>query len=151
MTLVFAVETLAATRAEAEPLLMRHWDEVALNKETVPLDPDWEMYSRLEAGGIVHVTTARRDGKLVGYAAFLLTNNLHYRTLRVAEGDIFWLAPECRRGRAGIDLMRAAEAQLRDRGVHRIVNKVKLHIDVGPVFEYLGYKPIERIYAKMVN
>lgn len=27
-------------------------------------------------------------------------------------------------------------------------NKVKLHFDVGRVFERMGYQPIERVYAK---
>ncbi len=150
--LTFRVETLAAVRDEAAPLLRRHWEEIALNRDTVPLDPDWQAYDRVEAAGLLHITTARNDaGGLVGYAVYFVVPNLHYRSLRVAETDIFWLVPEHRRGLAGLRLLRAAEAHLAALGVNKIVSKVKLHHDTGPLFERLGYTAIERVYAKMVR
>jgi hypothetical protein len=149
--LTFQRERLADVRKEVEPLLVRHWDEIALNKDTVPLDPDWDMYLRIEEAGFVCAITARRDGVLVGYVNYIISRNLHYRSLLVAEGDIFWLAPECRKGTAGIRMLRCAEGVLKEGGVNKIVNKVKLHFDIGVLFERMGYKPIERIYAKMIG
>lgn len=145
------VELLADVKGEAVPLLRRHWEEIALNKDVVPLDPDWDMYLRMEAAGFFHATTARLDGALVGYAAYFLSRNLHYRSLFVAESDIFWLAPEHRQGMAGVRLLQAAERHLAAIGVNKVVNKVKLHHDVGAVFERLGYAPIERVYAKLLG
>ena len=46
----------------------RRWDEIALNKATTPLDPDWNTYLALERAAALHVTTLRRDGELIGYA-----------------------------------------------------------------------------------
>lgn len=150
--LTFQTERLTEVRAEAEPLLRRHWEEIALDRDTVPLDPDWDAYARIEAAGLMHITTARDGtGRLVGYAAYFLAPNLHYRSLHVAETDIFWLSPEHRRGSAGLRLIRAAEEHLKTRGVNKIVSKVKLHHDTGPVFERLGYTAIERIYAKKLG
>lgn len=150
--LTFRVEQLEAVRDEAAPLLVQHWREIGLNQDTVPLDPDWDAYARIEAAGLMHITTARdADGRLVGYAAYFLMPNLHYRSLHVAETDIFWLDPEHRKGTAGLRLIRAAEEQLKARGVNKIVSKVKLHFDTGPVFERLGYIAIERIYAKTLG
>lgn len=149
--ITFQFETFADIRAEVEPLLKRHWEEIALNKDSVPLDPDWEKYERINAAGLMHITTARRGGALVGYSAYFVSGNLHYRSLTVAESDIFWLAPEERNGMTGIRLLQAAEEHLKARGVNKIVSKVKLHMDVGHVFTLLGYEPIERVYAKMVS
>lgn len=150
--LTFQTEALANVREEAAPLLRRHWQEVALDQGTVPLDPDWDAYAQIEAAGLMHITTARDEtGALVGYSAYFIAPNLHYRSLRVAETDIFWLAPEHRRGLAGARLIRAAEAALAERGVNKVVSKVKIHIDTGPLFERLGYHAIERIYAKTLG
>lgn len=146
----FQVERIEDLRAEAEPLLARHWEEIALDKDTVPLDPDWESYARIENAGALHITTARDGAALVGYACYALGRNLHYRSLFMAESDIFWLAPEYRKGMTGVKLLKAAERFLAQIGVNKIVNKVKLHNDVGGIFEHLGYRAIERVYAKRI-
>ncbi len=99
--LAFQIEKLGDVREEAEPLLRRHWEEIAVERDTVPLDPDWDTYARVDA--------------------------------------------------AGMRLLRVAEEHLRARGVNRIVSKVKLHFDTGPLFERLGYRAIERIYIKSVG
>jgi GNAT superfamily N-acetyltransferase len=144
----FQREKLRDVKDEVEPLLMRHWHEIALNKDTVPLDPDWDGYFAAEDAGIICAITARDEGTLVGYMNFVLSRNLHYRSLFVADGDIFWLAPEYRKGMTGLRMIRFAEDLLKTLGVNKIVNKVKLHFDIGVLFERLGYAPIERIYAK---
>jgi GNAT superfamily N-acetyltransferase len=144
----FQREKLRDVKAEVEPLLLRHWHEIALNKDTVPLDPDWGGYFAAEDVGVICAITAREDGGLVGYMNYVLSRNLHYRSLFVAEGDIFWLAPEYRKGLTGVRMIRYAEEVLRGLGANKIVNKVKLHFDIGILFERMGYTPIERIYAK---
>jgi hypothetical protein len=150
MTVSFQEERLADVRDEALPLLRRHWDEIALDKDTIPLEPDWERYARLEELGVLKVITARLAGVLVGYASFFVLPNIHYKSLVVADGDIFWVAPDHRDG-TGYRLLKAAEAMLVASGVRKIVNKTKLGHDAGPVFERLGYRAIERVYAKTVG
>lgn len=136
---------------EIKPLLERHWEEIALNKDKIPLDPDYEAYRKLSDAGAIHYTTVRDDGKLIGYAIYFLIGNLHYSSLAIAESDIFWLAPEYRKGSVGIRLIKAAEKFLVELGVNHIINKVKLHYDVGSLFESLGYKPFERLYSKHIG
>ena len=148
--LTFQTERLADVRAEAEPLLRLHWEEVALNKDKVPLDPDWPAYAMTESLGMLCVTTARLHGKLIGYVCDVLSGNLHYKSLKVAANDLFWLAPEHRKGGLGLRLLLASEGFAREMGANQFVKRVKLHLDVGPVLERLGYTPIERVYSKLV-
>lgn len=162
--LTFAAEKIVDVKQEVMPLLLRHWDEIALNKAAVPLNPDWETYEKLEAMGMLHVTTARFEGEIVGYASYLISPNLHYRTMLVADGDIFYLAKEHRRGSAGIRLLRQAEAHImafceasgRGYDCVYIINKEKAHFMkdgrsiVGPVLNRLGFNLIEHYYAKRV-
>lgn len=144
-------ERLEDVREEIIPLLALHWEDVALNKEDIILDPNWPVYDFMDAHNALHITTARQQGVLVGYAVYLISSWLHYKDRLLADGDIFWLAPEYRKGMTGVRLLKTAEKYLVARGVEYIVNKVKLHKDVGRVFEHLGYMPIERVYAKRVG
>jgi len=148
--ITFQVEKIKDIKAEALPLLQAHWEEIALNKDSVPLDPDWDGYVNVEAAGLLHIITARDDSKLIGYAAYFITPNLHYRSLREANSDIFYLSPEHRKGLTGLKLMKAAEVELKAIGVNKIINKVKKHFDLGPLFERIGYKAFETHYAKLV-
>jgi len=147
----YQTETFDAVITEIQPLLQKHWEDVALNQDKVKLNPNWRAYQFLEREGALHITTARNKGRLVGYVIYLLSNWLHYKEEVLADGDIFWLDPDYRKGMTGVRLLKEAEQSLIARGVTAISNKVKLHKDVGRVFERLGYTPIERVYMKRVG
>ena len=144
----FSEETLSQCLDEARPLLVDHWENIALNKDTIPLNPLWNIYEKLEETGNLKIITARQDEKLVGYAAYVISPSLHYSSQIIADADVFWLDPNYRKGMAGMRLFKHAEKVLRSYGVTRILNKVKIHFDVGKVFERMGYDPIERVYSK---
>jgi GNAT superfamily N-acetyltransferase len=144
----FSEETLSQCLDEARPLLVDHWENIALNKDTIPLNPLWNIYEKLEETGNLKIITARQDEKLVGYAAYVISPSLHYSSQIIADADVFWLDPNYRKGMAGMRLFKHAEKVLKSYGVTRILNKVKIHFDVGKVFERMGYDPIERVYSK---
>lgn len=163
--ITFQAEKLMDVREEVWPLLLRHWDEIALNKDAVPLNPDWDTYGVLETQGMLHVTTARSDaGEIVGYASYVIVPNLHYKTMMVADGDIFYLAPEHRRGTTGLRLLRETEKHIlafcaasgKPHDCVYIINKEKEHFRkegrsvVGPIMTHLGFKLIEHYYAKRI-
>lgn len=146
----YQTEKLKDILEEFMPLMFDHWEEVALNRDIIPLDPDWERYEKLEEIGWTHMTTVRCDGVLVGYSFYLVSTQLHYRTFKIAQGDAFYLDPSHRRGGVGIKLFKEAEKALKELGVKKIINGIKLHRDVGKVFERLGYTPFERHYSKLI-
>jgi GNAT superfamily N-acetyltransferase len=148
--MVFAQEKLSEIRDEAMPLLLRHWQEIALNQATTPLDPDWKTYKLLEDAGALHVTTLRDHGELIGYVSFVISPNLHYRTVVVAVDDIFWLAPEHRKGLLGRRLLKAAHEAVIRAGATKIVHHHKDHLDIGPLFRSLGFTMIEHVYSKVL-
>ena len=92
--ITYQVETLAATRDEALPLLDRHYDEIAQFKGVQKLDPDWETYDALEKTGKLWVMTVRDRGIMVGYIVMVISRALHYRNLIMATEDIHFLLPE---------------------------------------------------------
>src|ERR1700685_2567393 len=110
---------------EMTPLLRRHWQEIATFKEHIPLDPDFPMYSRLDAACKLLTLTARVDDKLIGYCVFLLTRSGHYKSTLVGMNDVIYVEPEYRKGTVGLRLIREAEKRLKELGVVKVTWHVK--------------------------
>lgn len=136
---------------EVQPLLPRHWEELALNKDKVPLAPDYDRYLRMDREGMISVVTVRAQGALVGYSIFVVQPGFHYKTCLEARMDIFWLAPEYRGRGGGVRLFKAHEQELKRRGVQRIYAGSKLHKDSSRLFMALGYDPIEQWFSKWIG
>src|SRR5689334_18451912 len=84
----FARETLTTELVdELLPLLRAHYLEIA-HYQDIELDPDWDAYAVVQQNNALRVFTARQDGKLVGYCAFFLRKNMHYRKSLQAVNDV---------------------------------------------------------------
>jgi len=150
--ITYQVERFADTYEEALPLLCAHWEEVGVNKEAVPFDPDVKGYLELEQLGMFHVVTARERGRLVGYHASLVKTHLHYNSTLVAFTDIYYLDPVQRaKPRAALRLFQATEKTLRQRGVRLIISTTKIHLDKSKLFSYLGYQETDRVFMKVLE
>lgn len=151
MALTFQTESLfPSVFFEMQPLLEWHWAEVGMKEACGPVDVDEPAYRALADAGMLHVTTARDGGRLVGYAVYFIVPNFHYKSRRVAESDVFFLLPEYRKGLAGFRLLMEADRALSGM-VDVIVNKVKIEHDCGKLFERMGGRLSEKHYMKAVG
>lgn len=152
MAVTYQQENFRAAWAEIQQLLNDHWREVALNHDDIPLDPDEERYFALCDSGALHLLTARSDGELVGYHISIISGHLHYRSTPHAFVDVYFLKKPYRRGMTGVRLIKEAEKSLKALGAKKIFTGTKLHddLDRSKVFERLGYKLIEHMYAKLI-
>ena len=141
------IEPWSSFVVEAAPLFPLHWEELALNKDKVPLDPQYEVYAQRDAQGQVLVVTIREDGALVGYFVGFIAPGLHYKTCITCTMDVFYVHPEHRGAGAGFVLFRTVERELKRRGVQRIFVGSKLHKDASWLFQKLGYEEVERYYS----
>jgi GNAT superfamily N-acetyltransferase len=144
------VESLTERLEEMKPLFPLHWAELALNKDKVPLDPQYGIYLARDAAGEVLFVTLREAGALIGYFVGFVAPGLHYRTCLTLTMDIFYVHPE-RRGRGGITLFRAVEDEARRRGVQRWFAGSKCHADASWLFEHLGFERVEIYYSKWIG
>lgn len=131
-------------------LIHGHWEELALDKAEVPLDPQWEIYVGREAIGELFYATLRKDGNLVGYFLAFVAPGLHYKTCLTATMDIFYVHPDSRGGTAALRLFRFVLKELKARGVQRVFLGSKLHKDSGRLFRAFGFKPIETYYSRLL-
>jgi GNAT superfamily N-acetyltransferase len=150
MMLTFRTETLSQAKADGEPLLRRHWQEIA-HYQDIPYAPMWDRYEMLEASGMLRIYTARLDGQLVGYCVFTVMFNIHYGSSLEANEDVLFLAPEQRKGRVGIRLIKFADELLRSEGVQVVRRHVKLAHDFGAIYQRLGYEPVDQIYMRRLD
>jgi hypothetical protein len=147
------IEPFMRQVSEIKTLINDHYVELALNKDKVPLSPQWDVYAAREAGGELVYTTLRDGGELVGYIISFIAPGLHYETCLTAHMDILFVRPDRRDASAkGVFMMiDALEAELRRRGVDRWFMGTKLHKDIGAVFRRRGFEPVEMTYTKWIG
>lgn len=137
-------------KEEVKPLLPLHWEEIALDKTTVPLDPDWDEYDSLAAKGRLHLLTVRNDGELVGYYVGIVRPHLHYKSTLMAFNDVMYIKPAYRQGMVGVKIFKEIERTLKERGVEKMFMNTKEHHNFGVILERLGYRKTETIYTKVI-
>ena len=149
MNLSFQVEEWAPFYADAKPLMRQHWEEIALDRDVIPLALDEAKYQKMSDDGILHVLTAREGSLLRGYYLAFVLPHTHYATSgKMAFTDIYFLQPSARTGSNGIRLFEEAERTLRELGVSRIYLSTKVKRDCGSIFESLGFKLSDRVFIK---
>lgn len=151
--LTYHVEDFRELFEKLEPLLERHWREIALDQERVPLAVDYARYRQFAASGHLAMIGAWDSGKLVGYIAAIVSTHLHYASTLFAAIDVFWLDPAYRAGLNGLRLFTELEAELKRRGVVKMIGQTKLAADkdVSKLYEYLGWSPVETLFAKVIQ
>lgn len=149
--IVYQQEFLSTARPDAQELLKDHWEEIALNKEKIALNPDWEAYEKLEDDGKLKVFTARDNNKLIGYFVVIVGVNPHYKDHLFAINDIIYLDKDYRKGFTGIKIIKFAEKCLKEDGVSVLSINTKVHKPFDRVMVYLGFRPIERVYSKYIG
>lgn len=151
--IVFATERWADIYPELSLLLVQHWREIASHHDRIPLDVAYHRYLALCEAGVLHVLSAREDGKLVGYHVAIVSGHLHYQGTLHCITDVYYLAPEHRRAATGIQLFRELERLMKARGVVKMFTGTKLHTHdgkTGRLFEFLGYTHTENLYMKLI-
>ena len=147
----FKLENLANVKREAEPLLQQHWEEIALNKDIIKLNPDWRAYAELDRVNALRVFTARKDGKLVGYFVVIVSKALHYADHLFANNDIIFLTKPARKGLTGLKLIKFAIESLQAEGITKLHINTKAHQPFDPILERLGFEEIERVYSLVLR
>lgn len=145
---IFSLEKAEDCFEEAMPLLQKHWEEIAHYKD-IPLDPDFETYKNLEVLGFLRCYTARVEGKLVGYAVFIVKGALHYKTSKQAMQDILFIDPEYRGFGARFILW--CDMKLKQEKVIIVHHHVKQKHNFGTLLEKMKYECVDLIFSKRLD
>lgn len=149
--ITYQQEFLAQVEDEIKPLLDEHWSEIALNKDKIKLNPDWDAYHVFEVEGKLKIFTARSDGSLIGYFVVIVSHNIHYKDHLFACNDIIYLREEYRRGFTAVKMIKFAEKCLKDDGVSVLIINTKTHRPFDKLLSMLKFNQIERVYSKFIG
>lgn len=149
--ITFQKELFKDIKLEIQPLLVQHWEEVAMYKDKVPLAPDWVRYQSMEDNGILHIVTVRDKDILVGYYVTMIVDGLHYRYTKYGVNDIVLIKPEYRNSGVGLGLFRKVEELLKEEGVNVMSVHMKTYIPFDSLCEGLGFDYAERLYTKYLG
>jgi hypothetical protein len=146
-SIAYRVEALAPVRRDIQPLIERHYEEIAQFKDMQKLDPDWETYETLERLGRLWVMTVRDHGALVGYIVMIVSKALHYKTLLMATEDIHYLLPEYRKGLTGYRLLAKTKQAMKEKGARMAIMRCKAGQSHAALFERLDGDLSDLVYA----
>jgi GNAT superfamily N-acetyltransferase len=149
--ITFQRESLGDVRDEIMPLFERHWREIALNQDKIPLAVNWKVYENLEDAEVLYIFTIRDGDVLAGYLWILAMPHLHYSQSLFATADIIYIDKPYRKGFTAAKLIKFAEDQMKEAGVSVMSMNTKIHKPFDKLLLRLGFKPIERIYAKYLG
>jgi len=144
-------EFLSSVYVEVQQLIKEHWQEIAVNKDRIKLNPDWDAYEALEKNNRLKIFTAREDGNLAGYFVVITGVNIHYKDHLFAQNDVLYLSKEHRKGFTGIKLIKFAEQCLKEDGISVLNINTKDHKPFDKLLDYMGYNMIERVYQKCIG
>lgn len=148
---VYKIEKLDEIYEDIQPLIVRHWREIANYQDEIALDPDWDRYRQLEDAHALVIISCRRDGALIGYSFFLITRHIHYKNCVMAGNDVLFLDPSERKSGLGQRLITESERFLSGLGVNRIIWHVKPKHDFSPLLLKLGYMHEEIVMGKLLG
>lgn len=146
------VDSFEQMLPELKELLPGHYEELALNKDKVPLSPQYGVYIERERRGELLFVTMREAGRIVGYFIGFIAPGLHYSTCLTCTMDIFYVHPDKRgSGLPGVRLFRFVEKELRRRGVDRWFVGSKCKADASALFKFLEFEQVEIYYSKWLG
>lgn len=150
MNIIISVERYTDIYEEFAPLYEMHYDEIAEDKEKIPLDMDYNRYFDMDKKGMLLVTTVRdkdEGNKLIGYYKVLVGPHLHYKSSQTGYTDIFYIHPDYRKAGIGKNLFMSVVETTKDLGVQRFYASHKIAHDVSGLFDEVGLRPIEINYS----
>lgn len=138
---------------EAKDILYRHWEELAVNKDKIPLSPDKEKYHQLQEVGVIkNIVVYNEKDEVVGYSVLLIQPALHYSCDVFAHVDIIYVDKQYRESSLGARLLLATENIAKENGASVILHHAKPNVPmiIKPL-EKLNYKLYEFIYGKYLG
>lgn len=151
----FQRERFAEMCVDLGPLARRHDREMWPNRKWGRLKINVPAYMQMEAGGVLHMLTARAGRVLVGYCFEIIMHDLTY-DVRSSLGEHIYLHPDYRvseglsvRKTNGYRFLEAREKMLDEMKVERRRVSTKAWLMFGPLLEMFGYQPEAVVFYRI--
>lgn len=129
-------------------LFAEHHAEISTHPHLMRVEPDWDRYLALEARGLLlPLAVFAEDEQMVGYSINIMVRHLHY-DLVMAINDMLFVSKPHRRGRLGLQLIRATEATARAMGAKLMLWPAKERTNLAELCPRLGYRVQDIVFSK---
>ena len=122
-----------------------NWGEVS-GGNNGELDVNWDQYLTLENAGIAYLFVARNEGKMVGYAIFVVLESIHNKGIFQATCTVMYIMPEHRKKGTGARFIMFCQKFLTEANVDVIIMSVKPTCDYSDSLLRMGYSKSETLY-----
>lgn len=133
---------------DAKDLIKNHFSETEYYSD-IPFELDENIYLRNQINGNLICFSARQNKKIIGYAMFMVSTNLHCKNSRQAYQDNIYIDPE-KRG-FGMKFINWCDEELKKLGVQVVYHCVTQKVNFGPALERHGYELIDFVYGKRLD
>lgn len=158
VSVTYAVERWTDYRRDCEPLWREHYDEIAGDKDRTPYGPNEFLYAEMDRLGSLLIITARRDGRMVGYALVNVCQHPNYVALKCGFECAYFLSPSERKGvglsfraQTGVQLIVYALNELKARGAVRVSWHTKESRSIAIILKRLGMKKTDELYSMWLD
>jgi L-amino acid N-acyltransferase YncA len=151
VTITYQIEPWGTYYRDCQQLWIEHYDEIAVQKDRMEMKPDVASYKALEELGKLQIVVVRDDGRMVGYILSVIRPHLHYANVLCGFEDAYFLSKTHRRGMIGVKLIREAVRHMQAVGVQKVFFMTKAALDMGSIFERLGFDKTDIVYSKWIG
>jgi GNAT superfamily N-acetyltransferase len=149
--ITYALEPWSIYYRDCHALWPEHWDEIAVQKDRMPMRPDVAAYQALEAAGRLQIMVVRDDGRMVGYILSVIRPHLHYADVLCGFEDAYFLTKSHRRGMIGVRLISEAVKHMQQVGCKKAFFQTKVALNMGRIFEHMGFENTDLVYSKWIG
>ncbi len=144
-------ETISTIKDDIAPLVTAVYDEVEVDTDKLAFSLDWDSYNKLEQLDMLHIFTARKQEKLVGFLVMIATKSLHASNNIVAASDVIYIQPSERKGNVAKKFIQYAEKSLADLGVSAMFITTKTKAPFDKLLESVGFSNTEKVFQKYIG
>jgi GNAT superfamily N-acetyltransferase len=140
----FQEESFSEALGELIDIMIRNHKETGIYPQA--LRPDFERMVALESSNNLVLMSVRLEDKIVGYSVFFLDSEIYQCDVVSATQSTTFVDKE-HRG-IGLAFIKFCDDILKKRGINSVWRQASGKLDIGKVYEYLGYKFIEKSYLR---
>lgn len=148
----YAVEKMdMALIEELKPLLLEHWEEIAMYKDKIVFDPDYSSYVMMQENDLLQSVIVRKDDKIIAYYISFIYIHPHYKNNKMAQNDILFVHPDYRGGTVAYRMFKFAEKELKKIGCSVNTIRMKVEFPFERLCLKLGMVEQEKTYSKYIG
>ena len=134
----------------ATELFKEHYEEIALNKQVMVLEPLGDKYLEAESQGSLLILAIYKSDELIGYSVNMMSFHLHYASLKVCYNDLLFVKASHRKGRAGFMLIKKTEEYAKQLQCKLMLWHAKPNTALEKLMPKLGYGYQDIIFSKEI-